>query len=88
MPFSCILGEIKILFYSPWGCFPVTSQTLFVYLFITSELGLRYCMGFSLAAESWGYSVVVACGLLTAVASVVVEHRLQACGVSSCGSRA
>ena len=35
-------------------------------------------MGFSLAAESWGYSVVVACGLLTAVASVVVEHGVQA----------
>ena len=43
-----------------------------------SELGLHYCMGFSLVAESWGYSLVVVCRLLIVVASIVVEHGVQA----------
>ena len=33
----------------------------------------------------WGYSLVGVRGLLTAVASLVVEHRLQVGGLSSCG---
>ena len=39
-------------------------------------------MGFSLVALSGGYSLVQACRLFTAVASLVAEHRLQsACSV-------
>ena len=34
------------------------------------------CMGFSLVAVSGGYSLAVVCGLLSAVASFVAEHRL------------
>ena len=34
-------------------------------------------MGFSLVSESVGYSLVAVCGLLIAVASLVVEHRLS-----------
>ena len=45
------------------------------YLFL-AVLGLHYCMGFSLAAVSRGYSVVVVHGLLIAVASLVAQHRL------------
>ena len=33
-------------------------------------------LGLSLVAESGGYSLVAVCGLLTVVASRVVEHRL------------
>ena len=59
-------------------------------------LGLRCFEGFSLVAESRDCSLVVVCGLLTAVASLVAEHRLQSAqasvvaahGLSSCGSRA
>ena len=48
---------------------------LFIYLFL-AVLGLCCCAGFSLAAASRGYSLVVAQGLLIAVVSPVVEHRL------------
>ena len=34
-------------------------------------------MGFSLVAESRGYSLVELCGLLTVVAFLVVEYGLQ-----------
>ena len=47
------------------------SKNDFIYVFITSELGLRYCMGFPLVAESWGSSPAAGCRLLLAVASVV-----------------
>ena len=40
-------------------------------------LGLQCCVGFSLVAESRGYSVVELCGLFTVVAFLVVEHGLQ-----------
>ena len=39
-------------------------------------LCLHCCMGFSLPAASRGYSLVAVHRLLTAVASLVVEHRL------------
>ena len=42
----------------------------------------------SLVAASRRYSLVVVQGLLTAVASLVVEHRLYARGLTSCGSQA
>ena len=40
-------------------------------------LGLHCCSNFSLVAESGGYSLVLLHGLLTAVTSLVEEHRLQ-----------
>ena len=40
-------------------------------------LGLHYCTGLSLAAESKAHSLVATCRLLTAMASLVVKHRLQ-----------
>ena len=42
-------------------------------------LGLRGYVGFSLFAESRGYSLAVVCRLLIAVASPFVEHRLSSC---------
>ena len=47
----------------------------FIYLFL-SVLGLRCCMGFSPVAASRGYSLVAVCRPLTAVVSLVAEHRL------------
>ena len=47
----------------------------FIYLFLAA-LGLQCCIGFSLVAESGGYSLVEVGGLLVAVASLVAEHRL------------
>ena len=46
----------------------------FIYVFLT-VLGLHCCWDFSLVAASWGYSLVV-CGLIIAVASLVVVHGL------------
>ena len=50
----------------------------FIYLFILflAVLCLRLCAGFSLVAASRGYSLVAVLGLLIAVASLVLEHRL------------
>lgn len=51
------------------------SSFLKFYLF-SVVLGLHCCAVFSLVAKSRGYSLVMACGLLTAVAPLVAEHRL------------
>ena len=48
----------------------------FIYLFL-AVLGLHCCSGFSLVVASRAYSLVAVHGLLTAVASLVAEHRLQ-----------
>ena len=40
-------------------------------------LGLCCCMGFSVVAESRGYSLAAVRGPLIAVASLVAEHGLQ-----------
>ena len=56
----------------------------FIYIFLT-VLGLHCCTVFSLVAESGGHSPVVVCSLLTAVASLVVEHGPYA-GFISCSS--
>ena len=58
-------------------------------------LGLHCCAGFSLVAESGRYSLVVVCGLLTAV-NFLVKYRFEgmqasaaaACGLSIGGSQA
>ena len=41
-----------------------------------AALGLRSSSGFSLVAMSRGYSLVAAYRFLTAVASLIAEHRL------------
>ena len=48
---------------------------MFVYVLFLAMLGLHCFASFSLVAESGGHSLVVH-RLLTAVASIVAEHRL------------
>ena len=60
----------------------VTDFLIFIYLFLT-VLGPHCCVGFSLVVESRGYSLVVLCGPLIEVASLVVE--LGSVGLSTCG---
>ena len=48
---------------------------LFIHLFL-ALLGLRCCVGLSLAADSRIYSLVAVCILLTVLASLVAKHRL------------
>ena len=51
-------------------------------------LGLRFCVrAFSSCGER-GPLFIAVHGSLTVMASLVVEHRLQKCRLSSCGSRA
>ena len=64
----------------------------FIYYLFLVALGLRRCVGFSLAAGSGGYALAAVRGLLAEVASPV-EHVLGAqasvaveCGLSSCSS--
>ena len=56
--------------------FELASIFFFFNLFILAALGLRCCaQAFSSCAE-WGLLFIVVHGLLTAVASLVVEHGL------------
>ena len=60
---------------------------LFIYLFL-AVLGLCFCArAFSSCGER-GPLFIVVHGPLTVVASLVAEHKLQTCKLSSCGSRA
>ena len=52
----------------------------FMYLFWLHWVFIA-ARGLSLAAESGGYSLVALCQLLTAVTSLVAEHRLQVHGL-------
>ena len=52
-------------------------------------LGLRCCMGFSLAAENGDYSLDVVHGLLVAVTSLATKAQALGTGASvSCSTRA
>ena len=51
-------------------------------------LGLHCCAQALSSCSERGLLFVAVRGLLIAVASLVTEHRLQACGLSSCGSQA
>ena len=53
---------------------------LFIYLFLAA-LGLHCCSRAFSSCGKWGLVFIAVRGLLTAVASLVVEHRLQACGL-------
>ena len=46
-----------------------------MYVFL-AVLGLHCCEGFSVVVASGGYFLVVVCGLLIEVASLVAEHGL------------
>ena len=58
-----------------------------IYLFM-AVLGLRFCARAFSSCGKRGPLFIVVCGPLTIAASLVAEHRLQTCRLSSCGSRA
>ena len=62
---------------------------IFIYLFVClfmAALGLHCCVQAFSSCSEWGLFFVAVRGLLIAVASLVVEHRLQARRLSSCAS--
>ena len=60
---------------------------LFIYLFL-AVLGHRFCAWAFSSCGEWGPLFIAVRGPLTVAASLVVEHQLQTCRLSSCGSRA
>ena len=50
-------------------------------------LGLRFCARAFSSCSKWGPLFIAVRGPLTIAASLVAEHRLQTCRLSSCGSR-
>ena len=66
---------------------PTFQSWLKYFLFFLAELGLHCCTwAFSSCGEQ-GLLFIVVLGLLTAVASLIVQHGIQACGLSSCGTQ-
>ena len=57
------------------SCLSFFKKKLFIYLFLAA-LGLRCCAWAFSSCGEWGLLLVAVCGLLLAVASFVVEHRL------------
>ena len=49
-------------------------------------LGLRFCARAFSSCGKWGPLFIAVRGPLTAAVSLVAEHRLQTCRLSSCGS--
>ena len=49
---------------------------IILFILFLAVLDLHCCMGFSLVADSRGYSLVAVCVLLVAMACLVAEHRL------------
>ena len=60
---------------------------LFIYLFM-AVLGLRFCARAFSSCGKRGPLFIAVRRPLTVAASLVAEHRLQTCRLSSCGSRA
>ena len=50
-------------------------------------LGLCFCARAFSSCGKWGPLFIAVRGPLTVTASLVVEHRLQTCRLSNCGSR-
>ena len=85
--FSVILLGVRVLWaqslvlkLNTWACsvslsFFFPQIIMSIYLF-GAVLGPQCCMSFALVAVSRDYSLAVVRGLLTAVASLVAEHRL------------
>ena len=59
---------------------------LFIYLL--AVLGLRFCARAFSSCGKRGPLFIAVCRPLTIAASLVAEHRLQTCRLSSCGSQA
>ena len=59
---------------------------LFIYYLFLAVLGLRFCARTFCSCGERGPLFIAVRGPLTVAASLVAEHRLQMCKLSSCGS--
>ena len=85
--FICLwVKNVPIFFF--FFHFSIVFYIILFYLFL-AVLGLRCCMGFSLAAENGDYSLDVVHGLLIAVTSLATKAQALGTGASvSCSTRA
>ena len=71
-----VLFAISFGFGFLWGFF-----VFFFNIYLLAVLGLHCYSGFSLVAETKGYSLVALHGLPIAMASLIAEHGLRAWGL-------
>ena len=91
MPILGVYIYIYIFFFFFSGLLLTYLLTYLLYLFIylyLAVLGLRFCARAFSSCGKWGPLFIAVRGPLTAVASLVAEHRLQTRRLSSRGSRA
>ena len=79
--------SVFVFFSGAWVSFFFFLIYLFIYLFL-AVLGLRFCARAFSSCGKRGPLFITGHGPLTIAASLVAEHRLQTCRLSSCGSRA
>ena len=78
----CMSSLVKCLFRSSTHFY---FFYFFIYLFL-AVLGLHFCARAFSSCSKQGPLFIAVRGPLTIVASLVAEHRLQKCRLSSCGS--
>ena len=61
---------------------------VFAFFFFLAALGLRCCARAFSSCGEHGPLLIAVRRILSLVASLVAEHRLQACGLGSCGLQA
>ena len=64
------------------------SVSFYLFILFMAVLGLRFCARAFSSCGKRGPLFIAVRGPLTIVASLVAEHGLQTCRLSSCGSRA
>ena len=69
------------------SCHLFIFKLTYLIILVLAVLGLLHWAGFSLVAESRGYSLFLVPGLLTAVASPVAQHGLSSLGFSGYGAQ-
>ena len=71
-------------------CYSILLFFFLIYLFylFLAVLGLRFCARAFSSCGKRGPLLIAVRGPLTIAASLVAEHRLQTCRLSSCGSQA
>ena len=82
---SLIILQVAVQFPQYHLLFIVLFIYLFLYLFL-AVLGLRFCARAFSSCGKWGPLFTAVRGPLIIAASLVAEHRLQTCRLSSCGS--
>ena len=80
-------NDLGTFFFSAIFFFNLINLFIYIFLFL-AVLGLRFCARAFSSCGKRGSLFIAVRGPLTVAASLVAEHKLQTCRLSSCGSRA